>query len=84
MQCPLMAVICPETNNSENGCPWWIVLNYGLDKVGRCSQVWNTTLLIEIRQAIDKLNPDMKKKNLSNQKANKSKPQKVKTKRKAK
>ena len=62
MKCPNTKEPCPEANEAPDGCPWWIILTANADKIGRCAVPWIPNLLIEIRVAIDKLNPDNKEK----------------------
>ncbi len=50
-------VMCPYFRGAclKNGCEMWVELMYGQQKVGRCTFAWQSVLLTEIRQAIDRL-----------------------------
>ena len=61
MLCPQTKEKCKESNDPNDGCPWWIVLTTNAEQVGKCAITWITTLLIENRIAIDRLNPNIKK-----------------------
>jgi len=45
----------------KQGCEFWVELNYGKQKVGRCAIAWLPILFTEVRQAIDRLNEKIKK-----------------------
>jgi len=55
-------VICPILSMARDfackkgGCEWWVELNYGKQKVARCSIAWISKLSTEIREAIDRGN----------------------------
>ena len=52
-------VMCPygfqKSPCLKSGCEMWIELNQSGIQVGRCSFAWQTILLIELRQSIEKL-----------------------------
>lgn len=50
-------VMCPYFKGAclKSGCELWVELNYGENKVARCSVAWQSILLVEQRQEIEKL-----------------------------
>lgn len=50
VMCPLFKGVC-----MKHGCEFWVELHYGDQYVGRCSLAWNTILMTELRQSVDKL-----------------------------
>jgi mRNA-degrading endonuclease toxin of MazEF toxin-antitoxin module len=50
-------VMCPLTKGAclKQGCEFWVELNYGEQKVARCSHAWDAILKVELRQSVDRL-----------------------------
>lgn len=48
--CPLIKTIC-----LKNGCAFWVELNYGPNKVGKCSIAMAPILMVELRQEVERL-----------------------------
>lgn len=51
--CPISSGMC-----QKDACEFWVELNYGEKTVARCTYVWQSVLLVEIRQEIEKLKKD--------------------------
>jgi len=50
--CPFMSVVHPAPC-LKGGCELWVELNYGTQRVGRCSLAWVSVLSTEVRGAIE-------------------------------
>ena len=50
-------VMCPEFKSPclKGGCEYWVELNYGKQKVGRCANAWKPKLAVEIREELERL-----------------------------
>jgi hypothetical protein len=52
-------VMCPfgfqRSPCMKNGCEMWMELYYNKQPVGRCSLAWPAKLMVELREAVDKL-----------------------------
>ena len=59
VMCPL-SMMAPKMCIKQ-GCELWVELTYGKNKVARCSLAWTSILMVEIRQSVDKLRGDIKK-----------------------
>jgi len=50
--CPFMSVV-HQAPCVKGGCELWVELNYGKQRVGRCSLAWMAVLSTEVRGAIE-------------------------------
>jgi len=55
-------VMCPYFKSTclKHGCELWVELNYGEQKVARCSIAWQSILITELRLEIEKLRKGIK------------------------